>query len=110
VDYLSPAARAHAKVKKPPTKAEQAHMSKVAALGCVVCRNLGYGETPAAIHHIRTGQGAKRASHYEAIPLCPNHHQWGGYGVAFHAGKQAFEENFGSEIDLLKQVMEELGA
>lgn len=27
-------------------------LSDVASLGCVVCRNLGYGASPAEIHHI----------------------------------------------------------
>jgi hypothetical protein len=30
------------------------------------------------------------------------HHQHGGYGVAFHAGKKAFEERFGTETELLE--------
>ena len=39
-------------------KADSLHLSRVAALGCIVCRNQNLGETPAEIHHIRTGQGA----------------------------------------------------
>ena len=54
------------------TKAERDHMGAVAALGCVVCRNLGFVDSPAEIHHVRTGQGmGQRASNYEVIPLCP---------------------------------------
>lgn len=53
-------------------KAEKEHLSKVASVGCIVCRNLGFGESPAEIHHVRTGQGmGQRASNYEVIPLCP---------------------------------------
>lgn len=51
-------------------------MARVAALGCVVCRNLGFGPTPAAVHHI-------------------------------HAGQQAFEAIYGSELDLLAQTIGE---
>lgn len=90
------------------TKAERQHLSRVAALGCRVCRNLGLGATPAAVHHIRTGQGLKRASHYEVIPLCPTHHQLGGYGVAFHAGAREWQKRYGTELELLQQVREEL--
>ncbi|WP_336818093.1 Ref family recombination enhancement nuclease [Cedecea sp. MMO-103] len=91
-------------------KAEREHLSRVAALGCIVCRNLGFGETPAEIHHIRTGQGvAQRADNYSAIPLCPPHHRTGGHGVAVHAGKQTWERNFGTELELLEQVNNELG-
>jgi len=88
------------------TAKKRLHLARVAALGCVICRNMGYGATPAEIHHIRTGQGLKRASHFETIPLCHAHHRTGGYGVAFHAGKAAFEANYGSELELLQQTIE----
>ena len=35
-----------------PTKKEVEHMDKVSQLGCIVCRNMGLGITPAEIHHI----------------------------------------------------------
>jgi hypothetical protein len=53
------------------TKAEKEHMGRVAALSCVVCRNLGLGESPAEVHHIGNGTMGKRASNHETIPLCP---------------------------------------
>ena len=40
------------------TKAESQYLGRVAELGCVLCRRLGLGETPAEIHHARTGTGA----------------------------------------------------
>ena len=53
-------------------KAEKEHLSKVASVGCIVCRMQGNEESPAEIHHVRTGQGmGQRASNYEVIPLCP---------------------------------------
>jgi hypothetical protein len=53
-------------------KAEKEHLSKVASVGCIVCRMQGNEESPAEIHHIRHGQGmSQRASNYEVIPLCP---------------------------------------
>ena len=88
------------------TKREKAYLDRVASLGCVVCRNHGYGDTPAQIHHIRTGQGmSQRASNYLVIPLCPQHHTDGGKGVAIHAGQQSFEAIYGSELDLLAQTI-----
>lgn len=91
------------------TAAEKRYLDKVAGLGCVVCRNLGYGETPAAIHHIRTGQGmSQRAGNYLVLPLCAEHHQNGGYGVAIHAGQEAWEAMYGTEIELLDQVIGEV--
>ena len=91
---------------KKPTKAESKHMGRVADMGCIVCVNLGLGESPAAIHHIGNGTWGKRATNYEVIPLCGPHHQTGGYGVAVHEGRVQWESNFGTEQELLKQTME----
>jgi hypothetical protein len=89
------------------TKAEKAHLNRVAELGCIVCRNLGHGITPAEVHHLRYGVGAgQRNNHYNTIPLCHIHHRTGGYGVAFHAGKIAFELRYGTERELWFQVNE----
>lgn len=91
-------------------KADNLHLSRVAALGCIVRRNQNLGETPAEIHHIRTGQGtSQRADHRKSIPLCHMHHRNGGYGVAIHAGRKQWEKNFGTELQLLEQVQLELG-
>ncbi|MDD4971887.1 MAG: Ref family recombination enhancement nuclease [Paludibacter sp.] len=81
------------------TKLERQHLSKVAELGCIICR------MPAEIHHIRNGVGmAQRSSHFNAIPLCPLHHRIGGNGVAIHAGQKTFESKFGTELELLDKV------
>lgn len=91
-------------------KAERLHLSRVANLGCIVCSNLGYEDSPAEIHHVLTGCGTgQRASNYDTIPLCPIHHRHGGNGTAIHAGQKSFERNFGSEVDLLLQVHVALG-
>ena len=81
------------------TKDDKRWLEDVASLGCVVCRNLGYGATPAEVHHIRKGQGiAQRADH-----------RTGGHGVAIHAGQKTWEENYGTESELLDQVTAEVG-
>ena len=85
-------------------KAESNHLSKVAELGCIVCFNNGYEDTPAEIHHIGNSAMGKRATNYETIPLCHIHHRTGGYGVAVHSGRAQWEVNFGDEQDLLEQV------
>lgn len=86
-------------------KSEQKHMSRVADLGCIVCRNFGYGRSPAEIHHIRDGQGmSQRASTYEVLPLCQKHHRQSGYGVSFHDGPEVWQRKFGTERALLDQV------
>ena len=93
------------KVAKKPTKAESNHMDKVASMGCLVCVNLGLGETPAEIHHIGNGTMGKRATNYETIPLCHIHHRTGGYGVSVHQGRVQWESNFGTEQELLEQTL-----
>lgn len=77
-------------------------MSRVAALGCVVCRKLGLGATPAEVHHIRTGQGRKRASDYDTIPLCYLHHR--GQDGIHVLGTKAWVRRFFSELQLLSET------
>ena len=90
-------------MRKAATKAEKAHMDKVARLGCIICGG------PACLHHPRMGQGlGQRASHYDVIPLCYLHHQGGGYGVAIHAGQKEFERLYGTEAELLAKVREQI--
>ena len=91
------------------TKAEKEHLSKVAALGCAVCRRMGYEGTPAEIHHPRRGTGlGQRASHYNAVPLCPEHHR-GNTGI-HGLGTKGFPKKWGfTEADLLDDVKMLLG-
>jgi len=86
------------------TKDERAYQARVRELGCLIC------ERPASLHHIREGVGrGQKSSEYDVLPLCPDHHQHGGYGVAFHAGKKKWQDNFGTEAELLRKVKEKLG-
>lgn len=87
--------------------AERLHLSRVASLGCIVCR-ITFGEfTPAEIHHPRAGMGmSQRASHFDSIPLCHVHHRTGGYGLAIHSGQKTWEAKFGTETELLDKVRE----
>ena len=79
-------------------KAEKAHLSAVAALGCIVCK------APACVHHIRTGQGmGQRASHFETIPLCHYHHQ-GAEGI-HTIGTKRWQAKYGYERELLAKTL-----
>ena len=90
------------------TKAEKRYMNRVAELGCVVCRMLGYGSTPAQLHHVREGQGmAQRAQNWLVVPLCPEHHQ-GKTGV--HGDRSAMRQLKVDELDLLSQTIQDLNA
>lgn len=87
-------------------KDEKKHYEKLVKIGCIVCRNLGFGYSIPHIHHIRKQAGMGQKSHWSlAIPLCPNHHQHGGYGIALHAGQKSFEKKYGTESELLAQVL-----
>jgi hypothetical protein len=98
------------KGKKAATAAEREHMGIVAGLFCVVCRNLRLGESPAEVHHVRySAGGGQKSGNLETIPLCPNHHRLGGFGVAIHAGRKTWETIYGTEHDLLDQTKRETG-
>ena len=88
------------KKKQYKSKQEKLHMSKVAALGCIIC-----GMSLVHLHHIRyAGLGmGRRSSNYEVIPLCQFHHQ-GSFSV--HATPKAFEEKYGTQKQLLEKVLE----
>ena len=87
------------------TLAEKKHMSRVAELGCAVCRRMGYPGTPAELHHRRAGTGAgRRSSHWEVIPLCPEHHR-GSTGL-HGLGTKGFPKHYGyDETDLLVETL-----
>jgi hypothetical protein len=85
------------------TLALKAYKSLVADLGCAV----EYCGRPAALHHPRFAAGmSQRSSDWLVIPLCPDHHQHGGHGVAIHAGQSTFESLYGSEEKLLAKTIE----
>lgn len=93
-----------------------AHYGRVAALGCVVCRNLGYQDSPAEVHHLRKHTGAGRKEHYtNSIPLCPVHHRQGDGSerfngeLGYHVAPRSWEAQYGTQAQLLEQVNRLLG-
>ena len=95
------------------TREEKQHMALVASLGCIVCKNLGYTNHKAELHHIRAGYGVgQKASNFEVIPLCPIHYRTGLKAdrtgkthFGYHQSPEDFEIAYGKERDLLEQVM-----
>lgn len=85
------------------TKNEKLHLRKVAEMGCIACRKLGYYDTPAEIHHIKKGVMGKRATNYEVIPLCPHHHRTS--NESYHLNPLGFTEQFGTQQELLNEVL-----
>jgi len=70
--------------------AKNKHYDKVADLGCILCKKIGYdGITPCEIHHIRR---AGRRNDAPVIGLCPSHHR---FGIGIHGmGRKAFERHY----------------
>jgi hypothetical protein len=89
--------------RKTKTLDEKNHLNAVAELGCMVCRRLGFYGTPCEIHHIRSGQGWGRSSHFDTIGLCEPHHR-GKYGI-HGLGTKGFPKHYGfTEQELLEEV------
>lgn len=89
------------------TKDEKQHMDRVAALGCIACRLLGYRDTPCELHHPRSGAGAgRKSSNYDVIGLCAAHHRGTHHPMvsSIHLDKRAFIAQFGTEAALLQMV------
>ena len=80
------------------------YMGKVAQLPCAICGVYGVH-----VHHIRTGIGmGRRASNFDTLPLCPEHHQ--GKSGIHGCGRKAFEKLHDvTELELLRRTKEELG-
>lgn len=90
------------------TKAVQRHKDRAASLGCYLCRHLGYGPTPAQLHHIRSGQGmAQRASDWLVVPLCDVHHA-NHSTDGIHGGRRAWRLAHVDEIDALADTIERI--
>ena len=82
-------------------------MDKIVEFGCVACHIDG-NFRPAAVHHITRG---KRLGHLFTIPLCdPGHHKQGAHlgMVSFHDRRESFEAAYGTEMELLERLRDEL--
>jgi hypothetical protein len=93
-------------------KAEAEYMGRVARLGCMLCKELGYssfddeGTYPVELHHVREGQGmSQRASNFLVIPLCPSCHR-GPHGI--HGDRLKLRNACVDEIALLAMTIEAL--
>jgi hypothetical protein len=95
-------------MKRTSNAAEKRHLAKVAELGCALCAHLGYGRTPAEVHHVRVEHGWGRSSHFDTIGLCWTHHQ--APKISVHGlGRAEFAAMYGiSELELLEAVKKRL--
>jgi len=88
------------------TKKDKERYQALVELGCIICKKFEGVYSPPSIHHIegRTGNGNQKT-----IPLCYYHHQEGSNNekyVSRHPWLSEFEERYGPEQDLLKEVNE----
>jgi len=73
-------------------------MAKVAQLPCVIC-----GAWPVHVHHVIHGRySGRRASDFDVIPLCPEHHLDG--PEAIHGGKLTWAAKHGPDYSYLPAV------
>jgi len=88
------------------SKTVKQYMNEVAEIGCVLCHHLGYGHSPAHLHHPRDAAGgAQRASDWLVIPLCPEHHQ--GQSGYHGLGSRGFYTRYKlTEWDLMAMTIE----
>jgi hypothetical protein len=84
------------------TQAEREYMEKVASLPCYVSNHECGGSVE--VHH-KTGAGmAKKASNFDVMPLCFNHHSAQtplGYGHSVHKGTKLFEGLYGTQDHMI---------
>jgi hypothetical protein len=97
-------------MKVKATRAESAYMSRVANMGCILCRLLDIPQTSKTdVHHIRAGQGgAQRAPNFLVLPLCHESCHQGSRGI--HGDKSLLRIAKVTELDLLAMVIEEMTA
>ena len=93
-------------MSKPASAAERRYLDRVASIGCVLCRHLGLGATPAEVHHLKEGQGlSQRAEHWLTVALCPEHHR-GETGLHGLGTKGFYNRYKLDELDLLAFTIE----
>jgi hypothetical protein len=86
-------------------KAEAAHKTKLAGLGCMVCRRLFpfLAPGPVQLHHLRA-DGWGKGDYLTLIPLCPEHHT-GDTGV-HGLGTKGFAKHYGfDQAELLMDAL-----
>lgn len=84
-----------------------AHMDRVASIGCILCRHLGRGYVQAELHHLFD---AHQRSDWLIAPLCRACHQ-GKNGFHGLGGERPFRARYKlGEPELLAMTLEALAA
>lgn len=92
--------------KKRANAYEKEYMARVAQEGCLICSlHFGRYHVRAEVHHLKYGGGSLRASHWDTMPLCPEHHR-GNTGIHM-LGQEGFAAAYGvTEPRLLEWFQE----
>lgn len=83
---------------------DAAHLARVRKVGCVICHRAAEAHHPIGY---RWRAGYRKASDYDAIALCFDHHSAQTplpFGYAVHKGTKSFEARFGSQEQLLEKT------
>ena len=79
--------------------------SRIADLGCIVCKQFYFVQSPCAVHHLVGLDfrcSGKKAAWENTIGLCGRHHQYGNKEhPAIHSHPEEFERRFGTQEELL---------
>lgn len=89
-------------------KASARHMSKVAEVGCVICRRFQREPGRVEVHHVAEGSGVR--SDFAVVGLCEEHHRGatGLHGMGPKAFLRFYRPPGESEYGLLVWVNQDL--
>lgn len=83
-----------------------AYMAAVKRLPCAVCGAPG----PSIAHHCFHGRyGSRKASDFDVIPLCSEHHDYP-HPEAIHSGKERWAAKHGPDYGFIRATRERLSA
>ena len=84
------------------TKAQSAHLGRVASLPCCLC-----GVGPVEVHHLLEGRiKGRKSAHFTTIPLCPDCHRGSHNGI--HGRQAMLKVMKTTELELLAVTLEKL--
>ena len=74
-------------------------ITKVANLGCALCRHIGYAGTPAELFFAKRLLRDKVPLYKRILPLCPEHHR--GKSGLHLLGRRKFEKRYKCNVESL---------
>lgn len=96
--------------QKAKTKKDLRRFEAISDIGCLACRQMGYYQVPAQVHHLTKGY---RRGDQCTVGLCPWHHQGQAEdtglaykiaGPSLALNKKEFRDKFGTDEELLMEM------